>query len=59
MSKKLISQNKKEEYSCFNIVHYSFSYSNSSNATIIKMLCKSKKLVKSQSGHTEKPFADH
>ena len=37
----------------------SFSYSNSSNATIIKKLCKSKKLVKSQSGHTEKPFADH
>ena len=36
-----------------------FSYSNSSNTTIIKKLCKSKKLVKSQSGHTEKPFADH
>ena len=36
-----------------------FSYSNSSNATIIKMLCKSKKLVKSQSGHMEKPFAGH
>ena len=38
---------------------FSFSYSNSSNATIIKKLCKSKKLVKSQSGHTEKPFAGH
>ena len=37
----------------------SFSYSNSSNTTIIKKLCKSKKLVKSQSGHTEKPFAGH
>ena len=37
----------------------SFSYSNSSNTAIMKKLCKSKKLVKSQSGHTEKPFADH
>ena len=41
------------------VVQYTFSYSNSSNATIIKKLCKSKKLVKSQSGHTEKPFAGH
>ena len=36
----------------------SFSYSNSSNATIIKKLCKSKKLVKSQSGHTEMITSD-
>ena len=36
----------------------SFSYSNSSNTTIIKKLCKSKKLVKSQSGHTEMITSD-
>ena len=38
---------------------WAFSYSNSSRTTMVKKLCKSKKLVKSQSGHTEKPFADH
>ena len=37
----------------------SFSYSNSNKTTIIKKLCKSKKLVKSQIGIAEKPFAGH
>ena len=42
----------------FSNVIYPFSYSNSSNATIIKKLCKSKKLVKLQSGHTEMITSD-
>ena len=34
-------------------------YRNSSKTTIIKKALQFKKLVKSQSGHAEKPFADH
>ena len=43
----------------YQMTEWSYGKTLCRSLVIIKKLCKSKKLVKSQSGHTEKPFADH